>query len=372
MIVVFKNAGILRNHEIKKGDLWVENGKCSTPQSRADFVVELDENTIIAPGYVDIQINGGFGVDFSTSLEAVQKVSTAILRFGVTSFLPTIVTCTATHYRNLLQFADIPSLGAEVLGLHLEGPFINPEQKGAHNPLLIRDFSLVADLEEFYGDLSKVRIITLAPEILGARAAIPFFKSRGIVVSVGHTQASLEVVNEAVLAGATLVTHLFNAMTPFHHRAPGVIGAALSSQELSYSVICDGLHVHPGAVKMAWLSNSKGLVLISDAISALGLERGAHSLGTMEVDLSAGKAVIRGTQTLAGSVLGMDQAVRNLKTFTGCSDVQALEAASLRPAQVIGVDKFKGRLDVGYDADFVVLDTGLNVKQTYKAGKRVF
>lgn len=372
MIVVFRNAAVLRNHEIKQEDLWVENGKCTSPKNQADCVVELDNNTIIAPGYIDIQINGGFGFDFSSSLEAIQEVAKSILHFGVTSFLPTIVTSERMHYLKLLKSAESYSIGAEVLGLHLEGPFINPKQKGAHNASLIRDFNSVADPEEFYGDLSKVRMVTLAPEIFGALTKIPFFTNRGIVVSIGHTQASSEEVDEAVAVGATLVTHLFNAMTPFHHRAPGVIGATLSNRKLFYSVICDGIHVHPGAIKMAWMANPERLVLISDAISALGLEEGDYRLGTMDVRVNGGKAVVKGTETLAGSVLRMDQAVKNLKAFTGCSTVQALEAASLRPAQVIGLDNRKGRLNEGYDADFVVLDRDLNVKQTYRAGKRVF
>jgi len=372
MIVVFRNAAVLRNHEIKQEDLWVENGKCSLPKNQADCVVELDNTTIIAPGYIDIQINGGFGFDFSSGLEAVQEVAKSILHFGVTSFLPTIVTSERTHYLKLLKSTESYSIGAEVLGLHLEGPFINPEQKGAHNASLIRDFNSVVDPEEFYGDLSKVRMVTLAPEIFGALTKIPFFTNRGIVVSIGHTQASSEEVDKAVAVGATLVTHLFNAMTPFHHRAPGVIGATLANRKLFYSVICDGIHVDPGAIKMAWMANPERLVLISDAISALGLEEGDYRLGTMDVRVNGGKAVVKGTETLAGSVLRMDQAVKNLKAFTGCSTVQALEAASLRPAQVIGVDDRKGRLDEGYDADFVVLDQDLNVQQTYRAGERVF
>lgn len=373
MTTLFRNARILRNHQLLGEDLWVEDGKFVSPKEQIDDVVDLD-GRIIAPGYIDLQINGGFGFDFSGNLDtdAVTAVAEKVLQFGVTSFLPTIVTSEKEEYPKLIAALSSAAAGAEVLGVHLEGPFINPKQKGAHNPLFIKDFTLVQDPEEFYGDLSKVKMVTLAPEIACALSAIPSFNRRGIVVAAGHTQASFEEMELALKAGVTMTTHLFNAMTPFHHRTPGVVGFTLSNEETFYSIICDGIHTHPKAVAMAWMANPQGIVLISDAISALGLGDGDFQLGTMNVKVSDGKALIKGTETLAGSVLRMDQAVRNLKAFTGCSDSEALEAASLHPAKVIGVDDRKGHLRIRYDADFIVLDNDLNVLQTYKTGRRVF
>jgi N-acetylglucosamine-6-phosphate deacetylase len=365
----FYNARILNNHEIQPGELWICDGKIIAPQKHANQETDV-HGSIIAPGYIDLQVNGGFGVDFSFAADQVGEVASQLPQYGVTAFLPTLVSLNKEHYAAAmphLQPRSGGSRGSEVLGMHLEGPFFSPQHAGAHNPDSI--IIPTTSLEDFYGSLDGVRIVTLAPELLGMATEIHTLKARGIVVSAGHTNASYEDMQQAVKNGVGFTTHLFNAMTPFHHRNPGIIGAVLGDGNLSYSVIADGVHLHPGTLNMAWQSNPKGLVLVTDAMQALGLPAGTYTLGDMKVDVEDGKAYIHDTKTLAGSVLSMDDAVRNLRAQTGCSLVEAVEAATLKPARVLGIEDKKGTLNTGADADFIVLDDDLQVQATYINGE---
>ena len=251
----------------------------------------------------------------------------------------------------------------------MEGPFINPASQGAHQADILRDFEGVTSLEEVYGTLEGVRIITLAPEITGGFDWISRIIKKNIIVSCGHSQSSFEDIQKASESGVKLVTHLFNAMTTFHHRASGIIGFALTSPHINYTIIADGIHLHPSVLSLAWRANPEGLILISDAMAALGLPDGIYRLGNMKVEVKHNRACIEGTSTLAGSIIGMDTAVRNLKAFTGCSIAEALEAASSKPAKILGIASSKGHLTEGADADFVVLDEELYVQATYVAGK---
>jgi len=367
--VRYHNAQILKDHELKVGEIWVANGKIIAPQHSADHEIDV-QGLILAPGYIDLQINGGFGIDFSTEAEKVQVVACCLPQYGVTSFLPTLISTDKKHYSELIPHLK-PRQGGEsgsnILGAHLEGPFFNPKQYGAHNPLMIREFD--EPLESFYGDLDGVKIVTLAPEIQGGLATIRYLKEKGIVVSAGHTSASYDEAKAAFNAGVSMATHLFNAMTPLHHRSPGIVGAVLTNDSIHYSVIADGLHLHPVTLDLAWRTNPKGLILVTDAIEALGLPPGHYHLGTMEVDVQQGQAYVSGTQKIAGSVLSMDEAVRNFHAATKNSIVDAIEAASLKPAQILGIQDHKGHLNEGADADFIILDDGLYVQACFISGQ---
>lgn len=360
MTLCFTNGKIVRRHQIVAEDLWVSNGKIVPPQPNADTFLDM-EGRLIAPGYIDLQINGAFGVDFSLGLEQLQTVASGLPRYGVTSFLPTVISTTPEKYRKILpEFRRCT--GAEPLGIHLEGPFLNPAQSGAHQKKYFLEFE--KGLEECYGSLANVKIVTLAPELKGADKVIAKLKEMGIIVSAGHTQASYDEMNRS---GIKLATHLFNAMAPFHHRFPGVIGAALTRSELSYTIIADGIHIDPIALKLAWEANPKGLILISDAMIALGKGKGKYRFGEQEVEVHDDKAVLAGTERIAGSVLTLDTAVRNLCKATGCTVVEAIECASLKPAKLLGL-KNKGHLEFGADADFNILSQDLEVKACYVAG----
>ncbi|XP_047569025.1 N-acetylglucosamine-6-phosphate deacetylase isoform X2 [Lutra lutra] len=269
--------------------------------------------------------------------------------------------------------------GAGVLGVHLEGPFISREKRGAHPEAHLRSFEANAfhDVLTTYGALDNVRIVTLAPELGRSREVIRALVARGICVSLGHSVADLQAAEEAVQCGATFITHLFNAMLPFHHRDPGIVGLLTSDRlppgrHIFYGMIADGTHTNPAALRIAHRALPQGLVLVTDAVPALGLGDGRHTLGQQEVEVDGLTAYVAGTKTLSGSIAPMDVCVRHFLQATGCSVELALEAASLHPAQLLGLEKRKGTLDFGADADFVVLDDSLHVRATYISGELVW
>ncbi|MCE5317273.1 MAG: N-acetylglucosamine-6-phosphate deacetylase [Parachlamydia sp.] len=361
----FRGGKLLRKGSLVEEDLWIQGPQIIEPAEHCDDEVDV-QGLIIAPGYIDLQINGGYGRDFSTDSDALETICSALPRHGVTSFLPTIISSTPEEYQRLLpplmQQMEKPPKGAIPLGLHLEGPFLHPDFAGAHPK------EKLTSVHNSYGSLDWVRMITLAPELKQAHDYILMLKEKGIVASAGHTGATYHEAKQAIEAGIYAVTHLFNGMAPFHHREPGLIGAALTHPGLAFSLILDGIHVHPAAVNMAWRANPEGLFLVSDAMAALGLDDGTYRLGSRTVTVKGNIVTLRGTHTLAGSVLGLDQAVRNLRAWTGCSIAEALEAASLKPAKLLGLTQ-KGRLDIGADADLVILDRDLFVQSTYSGGE---
>lgn len=391
-ILQFTNCRILRDHQLQREDLWVREGRILDPeklffdeQGSADQRVDC-EGSIIAPGFIDVQINGGFGVDFSQPCdqvaEGVSYVSKKILQHGVTSFCPTLVTSPPSVYHKVLpqiKVSDGGPHGAGVLGCHLEGPFISAEKKGAHQQEFIRTFGPggVQELTEVYGSLDNVSIVTLAPELANSQPVVAELASRGITVSLGHSMANLSQAEEAVQQGATFITHLFNAMLPFHHRDPGIVGLLTSDQipagrTVYYGMIADGVHTNPAALRIAHRAHRSGLVLVTDAIMAMGLPPQRPTLGQQDIDIQGLHVYVAGTKTLSGSVATMDMCVRHLRQAAGCSVEEALEAASLHPAQLLGITNRKGTLDFGSDADLVVLDSSLNVQATFIAGQEVW
>ncbi|KAG8443717.1 hypothetical protein GDO86_009042 [Hymenochirus boettgeri] len=391
-IVQFRNCRILRDHKLLREDLWVRQGKILNPEKLffdekgfADIQVDC-HGQIIAPGFIDTQINGGFGVDFSQEsgdiTSGVSLVSKNILSHGVTSFCPTLVTSPSSVYHKVLPqilIRDGGPEGAGVLGVHLEGPYISQEKKGAHPEHCLRSFSKrgFSELLDTYGTLKNVSIVTLAPEMEKSTEVIRELVQHGICVSVGHSVANLSQAEDAVTHGASFITHLFNAMLPFHHRDPGIVGLLTSDnipdgRIVYYGMIADGIHTNPAALRIAHRAHPKGLVLVTDAITAMGLGPGKHSLGQQEILIDGFNAYVAGTHTLAGSIATMDMCVRHFHEATGCTVEEALEAASLHPAQVLGIQNRKGTLDFGADADFILLDDALHVRGTYIGGKLVW
>ncbi|XP_061701216.1 N-acetylglucosamine-6-phosphate deacetylase isoform X2 [Syngnathoides biaculeatus] len=387
------NCRILRDHRLQREDLWVREGKILDPeklffdeQGYADEQVDCG-GAVVAPGFIDVQINGGYGVDFSQPSDrvgdGVSLVARKLLEHGVTSFCPTLVTSPAHVYRKVLpqiKVQDGGPHGAGVLGVHLEGPFISAKKKGAHPERFLRTFSgagAAADLMDAYGALDNVAVVTLAPELEGSRSAVGELRRRGVTVSLGHSVANLAQAEEAVCHGASFITHLFNAMLPFHHRDPGIVGLLTSErippgETVFYGMIADGIHTNPAALRIAHRAHPAGLVLVTDAIAAMGLPPGRHTLGQQDVEICGPHAYLAGTQTLSGSIAAMDACVRHFKRATGCSVEEALEAASLHPAQLLAISERKGTLDFGTHADFVLLDDELNVKATFISGREVW
>ncbi|KAK4887816.1 hypothetical protein RN001_004087 [Aquatica leii] len=387
----FTNCKILRNGHLIDEHLWVRGGTIIDPEKvffdekiKANLVIDC-KGCIISPGFIDIQINGGFGIDFSNILDNIEErvdcVSKSLLKYGVTSFCPTIVTSPVQVYQNVLKRIKKRrggAKGATILGVHVEGPFINIDKKGAHPPEYIKNFdSGFQTLLETYGSLENVNIVTLAPELHGSDEVIKQLNALQIRVSVGHSMANLKDGEKAVFNGANLITHLFNAMLPFHHRDPGLVGLLTSNnipkdKTIYFGIISDGIHTHPSALRIAYRTHPDGLILITDGISAMGLEEGKHNIGQLSIEIRNGTAFIVGTNTLCGSIATMDQCVRLFRETTGCSKEFALEAATLHPAAALGISAVKGTLNFGGDADFLFLDEDLNVLSTWIAGECVY
>lgn len=324
--------------------------------------------TIVAPGFIDVQINGGWGDDFTSDPDSIATVAARLPETGVTAFLPTVITSTPAcrvAARRALRDVDVDVTSATPLGLHYEGPAISSDRVGAHPPLLV---TMPADdeLAEWSID-AGVRLVTLAPELPGATEVIERLTKQGVVVSAGHTAATTVEFEHGIDAGITMVTHLFNAMVPFSHREPGPIGSTLAHPSLYAGLICDGIHVDPVAVRMAWRAlGPTRTVLVSDAVAALGIDRPTTTLGTMPVTIGE-RGVRTADDVLAGSNLRLDVAVRNLVAFTGCTPAEALTTVTSTPARALGLDD-RGSIEVGTRADLTVLDADLMVTATYIGG----
>ena len=326
---------------------------------------------LVAPGFIDLQINGALGIDLADEPERLWEVGAALSRYGVTGFLPTIITSPAgTPERAMAALAARPPgfVGAEPLGLHLEGPMLNPDRRGAHDPALLRPPSPA--LVEGWTRAGGVALVTLAPELPGGLAAVERLVQAGVVVSAGHTATTADELDRAVAAGLSYVTHLFNGMVPFGHRDPGPIGLALADGRLTAGLIADGIHVHPIAVAAAWRAlGPSRLSLVTDAVAALGRPPGRFPLGGRTVTLDE-DGVRLDDGTLAGSALALDEAVRNLIAFTGCSPAESIATVTATPARVLGLPR-KGTVAPGFDGDLTLLTDDLRVVTTFVGGREV-
>jgi N-acetylglucosamine-6-phosphate deacetylase len=333
---------------------------------------------ILVPGFIDMHIHGGAGHDVMEAGDgALASVEQLLARHGVTSYFPTTVTApTDTILSSLQRLADAieaaedsrlaGELRARPLGIHLEGPFINHRRRGVHPS---EDLLPPApEAFERFWEISRghIRVMTIAPELPGAREVIKDAAQRGVCVSLGHSDANLASARVGVDAGARHFTHTFNAMRPLDHRDPGVIGAALTDPRVTADIIADGIHLDPIMVEL--FLKAKGAekaVLITDATSATGMPDGAYPLGSLEVQVKAGKCVAGGK--LAGSVLTMDRAIRNVMKFADWGLQQAVRLATLNPARVTGLNT-RGILKAGAEADMVVLSPNGDVKNTIIGG----
>lgn len=336
-----------------------------------DHLIPVPPGGVAAPGFIDLQINGAFGHDFTGQPRQITAVARHLPRFGVTSFLPTLVAAPLDRYLAAIDAAlEVrPSPDSAVmLGLHCEGPYLNPAKAGAHVVHYLRRPALD---EIRYFDPAVVRLVTLAPELPGAVPLIRALVERGIHVGLGHSVASYEQTLAAVSAGARWGTHLFNAMGSLHHRHPGIVGALLADSRLLLALIADGQHLHPAILRLvAAAKGGAGVTLISDAMAAAGMSGGEHMLGEQKV-VASGNAVRLPNGRLAGSRILLDQAVRNMVQLAERPLAEVLQMASATPARVIDARR-KGQLAAGFDADLVILDSDLRVYQTLIEGRVVF
>jgi N-acetylglucosamine-6-phosphate deacetylase len=336
-----------------------------------DATVVAADGLLVAPGFIDLQLNGAHGIDLTEEPERLWEVAAELTRYGVCAFLPTIVTSppsASTRAMAALTQRPVGFAGAEPLGLHLEGPMLNPERRGAHPGALLRapDPELVAGWSRRAG----VALVTLAPELPGAGPVIERLVANGVVVSAGHTVATTRELEKAIDAGLGYVTHLFNGMAPFGHREPGPVGVALADGRLIVGLIADGIHVHPTAVAAAWRAlGPDRLNLVTDAVAALGQAPGPFPLAGQEVVLGP-DGVRLPDGTLAGSALSLDEAVRNLVAFTGCAVHEAIATVTSTPARVLSLDR-AGAVAPGFRADLALLSPDLHVAGAIVAGRAV-
>jgi N-acetylglucosamine-6-phosphate deacetylase len=321
----------------------------------AGHVVDLDGLWLV-PGLIDLQVNGAAGHDTTDDPGSIWAVGEALAATGVTAFLPTIVTAPEGRIGEALRIvaAGPPAgyRGAAVLGLHLEGPFLSPRRHGAHDPALLRDPDL--ELAADWSPDTGVAMVTIAPELTGALELIRALTARGIVVSIGHSDATLEQARAGIEAGARYATHLFNAMPPLDHRVPGIAAAVLADERVTVGMIPDTIHVHPTVLDLAWrICGPDRFSVVTDAMAALGMPHGTFRLGARDVTVDeTGCRLPDGL--LAGSNLRLDDGLRNLAAATGRGVETAVAAATTVPARVLGLTD-RGRIAPGARADLTIV-----------------
>lgn len=381
---------LVKGDTLVERDLWISSvtGKILHDQEvfyehhvTPDEIIDL-KGKILAPGFIDVQFNGAFGYDFSTIPEdmgvytkGLKRLNRHLIRTGVTSYLPTIPSQKPEVYHKALPYlgpsgaSRNPLEGSESLGAHCEGPFISPTKNGIHNQEVLQEApNGFSDLEACYGaenlpvnGTGPITKITAAPEVHGVSSLIPEVTNRGIIFSCGHTEATYEQVGDAVRNGATMITHLFNAMRPLHHRNPGpfgVLGKAEETERPYFGIICDGIHLHPTTVKIAWNAHPDGFIIVTDAMKTVGQPDGVYEWTNGDRFVKKGSVLtLEGTDRLAGSSATLLENVSNFWTWSRATIPQVVAAVTSTPAKMLGMEKVKGTLEADADADLLVLDT---------------
>ncbi|MBD3108749.1 N-acetylglucosamine-6-phosphate deacetylase [Bacillus sp. AGMB 02131] len=386
---LIKNAEIyLENEIIENGYLLIQDGKIAEvgtmEQLKLDSfehieVITLNDGDKLIPGFVDVHIHGAGGADtMDGTTEALRTMAVHLPQEGTTSFLATTMTQSQENIRHALQNAahyqntHNEAGTAEVIGVHLEGPFINPDKKGAQpgeyvlepNINIFKEWQQLAD--------GTIKLVTVAPEMPNGLEFIQYLSDHGVTASIGHTDSTFAEVKAAAEAGATQVTHLYNGMRGLHHREPGTAGAALLIEELKVELISDGIHICPEMIQLAIRAKGKdGALLITDSMRAKCLKNGHYELGGQPVVVTDGKATLE-DGTLAGSVLKMIDSVRNMLSFTDLTLHDIVKMASSTPAKQAHVFDRKGSIAVGKDADLVILNKDVVIERTICRGKLAY
>jgi N-acetylglucosamine-6-phosphate deacetylase len=374
-------ATIYTPHEqINDGALIVSNDRITTIGKSGEINIPKDAQIVdatglvLAPGFIDMQINGGFGHYFTSDPDSIWEVAEELPRYGVTSFLPTIITSPLNIFskaqNSFVHGNTNGNPGATPLGLHFEGSFLNPIKKGAHNQEYLCPPSMKA-ISTWSSD-NGVRLVTLAPELPGGLEMVQRLTSQGVVVSAGHSMATFSEALAGLELGIRYGTHLFNAMRPLEHRQPGVVGALLGDPRCVVGIIPDGIHLDPAIVEL--ISVVKGpdrLNLVTDAMAALGMPPGQYQINNREVTVTEIDARLP-DGTLAGSIISLDEALRNYISFTQSPLNEALKTITSTPATILGMSDQRGRISPGNIADLVILNPDLEVIQTIVEGQVMY
>lgn len=399
-VIHFTNCYLANNRKLTKQDLFVDviSGIIiEKPTNYLDLevdIIDLNES-IISPGFIDVQINGCFGLDYSTTFndensksEFVKKYNHSmeqLLNFGVTSICPTVTSSFPDVYRDVLLILGLKTrclTKTDSLGVHIEGPFISPLKKGCHPPETLTDYKNgYNSLIERYGeDFEKyTAILTSAPEINGCLELInKIITKNEIVFSIGHTMADYETGLKAVEQGASMITHLYNAMLPITARNPGIPGLinipknSYGNDKIPYyGLVADGIHVHPSLIKDSYFANPDKAILVTDAMHLIGLNDGDYKRGNQEISKTGHLLYLKGTKTIAGSSTHLLDCIKNLIKWTGISIEDALATITNNPANSLKISKRKGFLNVGCDADLCILNKNGELINVYKLGQKV-
>jgi N-acetylglucosamine-6-phosphate deacetylase len=362
---------LVLDETIAIGTVTVEDRSITGVEEETGRAGDATELPFIAPGFVDVHVHGWGGHDAMGGRDALDGMARALLPHGVTSFLPTGYTA---PWATIVEFTDVarawaadsPTDGAQPLGYNLEGPFVAPARKGAHEPSLLRTPAEIG-IEAISAVLDGLRVMTVAPELPGALELISWLREHGVAASMGHSASTLAEARAGYAAGGRTTTHLFNAMSGVDHHLPGLAVAALTDDSVYVELIADGHHVHESVWPIITRTKpANRLLLVSDAIPLAGMGDGRARIGGLEVEVLGGRVTLVGTTTLAGSVIALDTAVRNL-VGSGVSLPAAVAAASRNPLAMLGVSD-RGRIAVGQRADLVELDDGLRVRRVMRAG----
>lgn len=385
MKTLIKNANIITPYEIKRcSNLAIEDGKIADIFSGEikdvdsyDEIIDA-EGKYLSPGFIDLHNHGNFGHDaMEASYEALESMADFHIKNGITAYLATTMTEHPEKIRaavkNIGEYIESGSndskVKSQVLGIYLEGPYFSMEKRGAQPPEYIKD----PDLDEIKEliELSKnnIKVVAIAPELKGAKESIKYLKNEGITISAGHTNATFEEAKTGIDLGITQGTHLYNGMRSYSHREPGVVGAVLTDERVACEMICDGIHLHTGAMDLAVkMKGKEGIILISDAMMATGLQDGKYVLGGQDVYVKEGAARLE-DGTLAGSTLTLNKAVYNMVHMVNVPLNDAVRMASLNPAKAIGMDDRKGSIEIGKDADLIIFDEDIKVSKALIKGK---
>lgn len=383
MSILLRNIKIITPSEVLIGyEVLVKQGKITKIDLQENMQnIEFDEiidgkGQYLSPGFIDIHNHGNSGYDFMDStIEAIDSIGKYHLQNGVTSYLGTVLTQSYENIveavKNIANFENKEN-SSQILGIHLEGPFFSHSKKGAQPDKFIRDPDIIFIKELIKISDNKLKMVSIAPEKDGALELIRYLKEKNVAVSMAHSNATYEEAMNGINNGATISTHLYNGMRSFNHREPGIVGASLTDDRVCCELICDRIHLHDAAIKLAL--KAKGTdkaVLVSDAMRAAGLKDGEFELGGQKVMVINGEARLS-DGSLAGSTLNLNRAVYNMVKFLNVPIHEAVKMASLSPARAIGVHVNKGSIEVGKDADILLLDDNVNVSCVIKGGNVIF
>jgi N-acetylglucosamine-6-phosphate deacetylase len=373
MTTLFHNARKL-DADGQVDDFWMLTDGTTIAQTGVGIPPPADERVDVAgrwlvPGFIDLHCHGGGGHAFDDGDDEIMAGLATHRAHGTTRSVISLVANPIARLRESLEvIADLAEDDPLVLGSHLEGPYLAQERRGAHNPDHLKTPDLYEVEELFAASRGTLRQLTIAPELPGALDIIERLVQDGVAVGIGHTEASIELARDAFDRGASILTHAFNAMPGIHHRSPGPITAAFQDERVTIELILDGLHVHPHVAAMAFRAAPSRIALVTDAMAAAGSDDGDYRLGSLNVSVREGLAVLRGTKTIAGSTLTQDRALRCAVTQARVAPIDAVTALTSTPARAIGLGDRLGLLAPGFTADAVVLDDEWRVEGVWANG----